>query len=457
MSPSSERAVGDSRRSPRSRSGRTISYRNRLSGLLEYRPRRGFRASRQPDQAELAAQLRDLPQTIAELNEQDELSSRHRLAAEIDQLFLNLDISGRSHFLESLAEVLFAAASAPEGAAVPPPASPVAEQVIFRLSAVSGGFAVLAEMNASLSTPPPAAESAQSSQSSTDLSALRRAIRHRLAQVCTADFLELRSVDWDAPAAFLEQLSRFERVHPISSMDDLRDRLDEDRRCFALFHPALDDQPVAIVWCALLERVPRSIGEILNLGAETGELATANTAAFYSIANTHPGLAGLGLGNELILSAVEAVSNEFPQISTFVTLSPIPSFRGELNRRLEANPGLAEDLGFPRPADEVVRLLADPVWMRSFEAETFKEAGLRAAARYLRELDADPVANFHLSNGALLDAVHWAADLSDLGIADGAGMMVNYRYDPARLATRRATYRGERRVPISTGIKSLSE
>jgi malonyl-CoA decarboxylase len=477
-----------------------VSYRNRLSGLLEYRPRRGFRGWREAGSTVPEIQIAGLLPAIDALRGADELSTRHRIAASINQLFLGLDAAGRSEFLGSLSSILFggdteqlaqtptvAPSNSPEaqtgapvrGAAsgsendgrendgrensprengdgvgeaegVPPVSSNLAaDEVVFRLSAVAGGFVALAEMNASLST--------ASASAPGQLGALRTAIRRRLAQVCTADFLELRSVDWNAPAAFLEQLSRFERVHRITSMDDLRDRLDEDRRCFALFHPSLDDQPVAIVWCALFDRVPKGIGEILNLSAETGDPESASTAVFYSISNTHPGLAGLGLGNELILSALDAVSNEFPQISTFVTLSPIPSFQITLRGRLEADPALAQNLGFPRDATDVSRLLSDPVWMRSFEAATFREAALRAAARYLREVNGDPVAHFHLSNGALLDAIHWGADLSDRGIADGAGMMVNYRYDPDRLAARKRVYRVEGRVPISTGIKSLSE
>lgn len=406
-----------------------LSYRGRLHEFLDRRPTGRYRLAKTADQVSLAAEVDRLAESLQSLSTLQELSSRHRKAAGINQLFLGLDQAGRERFCAAADRWIDTGGDG--------------DDLAFRLSAVAGGFSALAEINAAIA----ANEHATS--------AFRGAVRRRLSQVCTADLLELRRVDWNAPAAFLEQLAAYERVHTISSLDDLRDRLDADRRCFAYFHPGLGDRPVAIVWIALMERVPKSIASILNPAAEVLKPEDATTAAFYSINNTHPGLTGMGIGNELILNALEAVQTELPQITTFVTLSPIPTFRAMMDKQLDEDPGRAAAWGFPRSAEEVRLLLSDPVWMRSHEAEQFKTPTLRLVARHLTTVGSDPVASFHLSNGARLDAIHWAADLTESGIKGSAGVMVNYRYDLDKLGERQAIFTGEPRVPISSAVRAL--
>ena len=146
-------------------------------------------------------------------------------------------------------------------------------------------------------------------------------------------FLVLRRIDWSTPALILEKIIRYEAVHQIQDWDDLRRRIDPpDRRCYAFFHPALNDEPLIFVEVAFTDGIPRAIAPILGKDGNTLAPEDANTAVFYSISNCQRGLSGVSFGSFLIKQVVEEVSREFPRLSTFVTLSPAPGFAQWLAR-----------------------------------------------------------------------------------------------------------------------------
>ncbi|MDH4175152.1 MAG: malonyl-CoA decarboxylase [Betaproteobacteria bacterium] len=222
-------------------------------------------------------------------------------------------------------------------------------------------------------------------------------------------FLELRRITWQSPAFLLEKLIAYEAVHRIESWDDLKNRLDRDRRCYAFFHPRMPNEPLIFVEIALAKGLPGSVQVLLDEQAPISDVRKADTAVFYSISNAQKGLRGISLGNLLLKRVIAALQRDLPWLQVFCTLSPIPGLRRWLER---AAPELARD-GAPDAA------LREPL--------------LKACARYLVQekkdgLPLDPVAQFHLHNGASVDRIFWAADASARGMQQSLGMMVSYRY-----------------------------
>jgi malonyl-CoA decarboxylase len=256
----------------------------------------------------------------------------------------------------------------------------------------------------------------------------------------------------------LEKIIRYEAVHRIRSWDDLRRRIDPpDRRCYAFFHPALNDEPLIFVEVAFTDGIPDAIGPIL--GTDGGTLAPerANTAVFYSISNCQRGLAGVSFGSFLIKQVVEEISREFSRLSTFVTLSPVPGFAGWLARERTSDKPilLPEDLAALKPLDE-------PEWWRNGAAERLEEPLRRAAATYFLSaksrngLPVDPVARFHLGNGARLEQLDFLADLSEKGLAQSHGLMVNYQYDLDDIEKNHEAFAENRTVVAASGIRKLA-
>ncbi len=255
-------------------------------------------------------------------------------------------------------------------------------------------------------------------------------------------FLELRRISWDSPASLVEKLIKYEAVHDIRSWGDVKNRLDSDRRCYGFFHPRLPDEPLIFVEVALVNDMADSITPLLDETAAPADLERATTAIFYSISNTQTGLRGVSFGDSLIKRVVESLHEEFPRLKVFATLSPIPGLRAWLSKSapaelLQAWEG-ATELGVKSP-----QRLALMQW----------------AARYLAlELHdgkpLDPVARFHLGNGARVERLNWAADPSAKGFKQSYGLMVNYLYDLKKLDKNRAAL-AQGKVPISPGIKDL--
>ncbi|MCB1671188.1 MAG: malonyl-CoA decarboxylase [Gammaproteobacteria bacterium] len=239
-------------------------------------------------------------------------------------------------------------------------------------------------------------------------------------------FLMMHRIDWQTPADILERIIRYEAVHEIQDWDDLRRRIQpENRRCFAFFHPALIDEPLIFVEVALSNKIPGSIGEILKSESEEELDGDYDTATFYSISNCQPGLRNISFGNFLIKQVVQELQSEVPSIKNFVTLSPIPGFC-----RWLAN----EDSGIPEHLEHLakkINSLPNTVGNAEPPAETLKQL----CAEYLLNakrgiLPLDPVARFHLGNGARIHRILIAADTSGKGLQQSRGMMVNYLYDP---------------------------
>lgn len=255
-------------------------------------------------------------------------------------------------------------------------------------------------------------------------------------------FLELRRISWDSPASLVEKLIKYEAVHDIRSWADVKNRLDSDRRCYGFFHPRLLGEPLIFVEVALVKDIATSITPLLDEAAAPADLERATTAIFYSISNTQPGLRGVSFGDSLIKQVVETLRREFPRLKTFATLSPIPGLRAWLLKHAPAELLQAWEQAIELPDNAPER-----------------RALLGWAARYLGvELQGgkplDPVARFHLGNGALVDRLNWAADPSAKGLRQSYGLMVNYLYDLKRLDKHRAML-AQAKIPTARAIKDL--
>lgn len=275
-------------------------------------------------------------------------------------------------------------------------------------------------------------------------------------------FLELREIDWQTPAHILEKLIAYEAVHEIRGWDDLRRRLADDRRCFAFFHPALVDEPLVFVQVALTESTPRAIGDIIDEEPSTDPV-TPKTAVFYSISNCQTGLRGVSFGNFLIKQVLLELKIEFPSIEHSVTLSPVPNFRRWLQSTL-ADADKLSDLGLQEADVEQLRELERLVgegfeW--SSQLEDLETLLMRLCAVYLvhekrGNLPLDPVARFHLSNGARLDQVNWAGDLSMLRVKQSFGILVNYLYETDKLEHNHEALVNDGVVVASSAVKKLA-
>ena len=258
-------------------------------------------------------------------------------------------------------------------------------------------------------------------------------------------FLVLRTIDWDTPARILDKIIEYEAVHEISDLDDLRKRLyPQDRHCFAFFHPSMPDEPLIFVEVALTERIPSSITELLTEGRATLEAEKVKTAVFYSISNCQKGLTGISFGNLLIKQVVAELSQQFPQISDFVTLSPIPG----LNEWLSNQTGNTE---LSQIALEILENRAKPQDLRAMAASYLLNAKRKDGSPI------DPVARFHLTNGAKVHNIHANADLSPNGIAQSSGVMVNYRYELSEVEKNHENFAYQSIVAADKPARALSK
>ncbi len=266
---------------------------------------------------------------------------------------------------------------------------------------------------------------------------------HLLQSWFNPGFLRIARVDWNTPATLLEQLIRHEAVHEIRGWNDLRRRLQDDRRCFAFFHPALPDEPLIFVEVALLAEMPNAIEPLIDIYSSPAAQKEFHVAAFYSISNCQPGLRGISMGNFLIKQVAGLLAAELPRVKNFCTLSPIPGFRDWLRRAIAAPDEAGAMPEAVRESLESVKRMIGPLLerniadLRAAERPREKLANdlLRLCAAYLLGIGEpdgithDPVARFHLHNGAHLDRLNIGGDLSDKGLRQSLGLMVNYVYD----------------------------
>ncbi|MCU1339501.1 MAG: decarboxylase [Bryobacterales bacterium] len=261
-------------------------------------------------------------------------------------------------------------------------------------------------------------------------------------------FLELRRIDWRTSALVLEKLIRYEAVHEIQGWNDLRRRLEADRRCYAFFHPALPDEPIIFIEAALTRGISEKVQPLLDPDSPVLSLESADCAMFYSITNCQEGLRGVPFGSFLIKQVVEDLGRELPRIRKFATVSPVPGFRNWL----AANPDLA---------DLRTKLDRPKWWENHALSEELREELVPLCARYLLQAKngrepLDPVARFHLRNGARLERINWLGDTSAAGMQRSAGLMVNYFYRFSDLEKNHETYTREYRIVADSEIESLA-
>ena len=327
---------------------------------------------------------------------------------------------------------------------------PPADRLLRLLTGLEGGVKFLVDLRADV---------LRNAGADAELTDLDRELKAQLATMFDVGLLALRRITWEASAALLEKLIAYEAVHAISSWDDLKNRLDSDRRCYAFFHPAMPNEPLIFVEIALTVGIATELPPLLDARAPELDLDRADTAVFYSISNCQPGLAGVNLGTALIKQVVEALRLDLPQLRRFVTLSPIPGFRSWVEHALAADgAGLRSRERELLPAEpaRVLARLSDAEWDVD---EAIRPALLALCARYLTTAPegraSDPVANFHLANGATVERINWMADPSPTGRARSFGVMANYLYEPDRIPDRAEAYVTRGEVTTSSEVRDL--
>ncbi|MBD2859441.1 malonyl-CoA decarboxylase [Spongiibacter sp. KMU-158] len=270
-------------------------------------------------------------------------------------------------------------------------------------------------------------------------------------------FLTLERISWKTSADILEKLIAYEAVHEMDGWDDLRRRLASDRRCFAFFHPAMEDEPLIFVQVALVKGVAGNVQEILEAPMPEVDDHDFDSAIFYSISNCQDGLKGISFGNFLIKQVVVELQREFPQLKKFATLSPIPGFR----RWLDGERSKTSSPVMNGAERQVLELLKSPTWMDDASAvEQLEPLLMRLCAHYLHDEKRgaeplDPVARFHLGNGAAIARLNWLGDRSENGLRQSCGVLVNYAYLLENVEQNHEAYVNEGQVATLSAFQKL--
>ena len=321
---------------------------------------------------------------------------------------------------------------------------PKRQELFRRLNMAPGGTAALVEMRKTL---------LKGLRAHPEWRVIDADLMHLLRSWFNRGFLRLQRIDWRTPALVLEKLIDYEAVHAIRGWWDLRRRLEGDRRCFAFFHPQLPDEPIIFIEVALTRGMSAHVQPLIDQRAPVGSPQQADCAMFYSITNCQEGLRGISFGNLLIKQVAEDLKREFPHLRRFATLSPIPGFRRWLEQTAD------KDLS---------ARIADPAWHLGEVPESLQKQLLQLCAYYLLNAKQangeesagaeplDPVARFHLGNGAALERLNWMGDTSEQGMARSAGLMVNYVYWLAEVEKNHERYFREHFIAASPVIEKLA-
>lgn len=378
--------------------------------------------------------------------------STMRLAREILASYAQLDAAGKSDFFMLLAEDYDIAPDAVAQAAlrygedrsakalrgVLRAAEPRRQELLRRLNHAPGATAELVRMRSDLLA---------LMQGMPELARVDLDFAHLFQSWFNRGFLVLKQVTWESPARLLEKIIDYEAVHAIGDWEALRARVDpKDRRCFAFLHPAMPDEPLIFVEVALTKGIPSSVQALLAPDGAELEATQADTATFYSISNCQTGLKGISFGNSLIKQVVALLQQECPHLRNFVTLSPIPGFAAWLHELAGDGDRVAQSCLDLTPGADKAALQT----LRSY------------AARYL--LDAkddkgrprDPVARFHLHNGALVHEIHAQADMSERGLSQSRGAMVNYLYDLEKVEAHHESYATQQKIASTRSVRQLA-
>ena len=410
-----------------------------------------------------------------------EISARAR-SVELGRVYLGLNDTGRQRFLRTLAHEfdvddakLKKAMAAYQAATTKPEQVKAEEQmrealipsrstILKQFNALPNGFKFLVDVRADLM---------ELTSKDVELKSLEYDLKNILSAWFDIGLLDLVEISWNSPAAILEKLIEYEAVHRIQSWEDLKNRLDADRRVFGFFHNKMQNEPLIFVQVALVNGMADNIQKLLDVGSPLGNVDAADTAIFYSISNAQKGLAGISFGNFLIKRVVDKLSREFKNIKNFATLSPIPGFRAWLDPKLSDG---SKDLLLATEVKElkqlkqfkekgdVVKALPEILssdWHKDKAlAEALQPILMRLCARYLasekkKDRALDPVAHFHLSNGARLERINWMGDSSAKGFKQSAGMMVNYLYKLSDIDDNHEAYVTEGKIAVGKLVKAL--
>ena len=426
-----------------------------------------FLRSRNPDDPRVrAARTRDVDRTIelcrALLTERGEVSGA-RVAAEVLGAYQRLSEEEVEWFFDRLvttfsvdAETVRQAAAAYRLDASPAnllalqeAVEPPRQELFRRCNMAPGGTAVLVEMRRRLLRT--LGDHPHRAEIDADLTHLFRSWFNR-------GFLTLARIDWQTSAVVLERLIQYEAVHQIQGWRDLRRRLESDRRCYAFFHPALPQEPLIFIEVALTRAVTAQVQPLLDPDSRVDDPARATCAIFYSITNCQQGLRGVSFGNVLVKQVVDDLGKEFPSVRTFATLSPIPGFRSWLAERAATAPGSIS------PALATLVAKGDDIAAADIAIApgALREEMMQRCARYLISMDdgrgvQDPVARFHLANGARLERLNWMGDTSATGLRRSYGLTVNYVYRLADLERNHDAYANKFRVASSITFRQLTK
>jgi malonyl-CoA decarboxylase len=390
------------------------------------------------------------------LSERGEYTSM-ALARDALAAYQALDERSREEFFEVLARAYSPAPQAVASAAAayqaePSPehlqrlqdtVEPARQELFRRLNMAPGGTAALVEMRSRL---------LKGLKTHAHWRVIDADLLHLLRSWFNRGFLRLERIDWRTSALVLEKLIKYEAVHAVQGWRDLRRRLESDRRCFAFFHPQLPDEPIIFIEVALTRGMSAHVQPLLDMKSPVASPASADCAMFYSITNCQEGLRGISFGNLLIKQVAEDLKREFPHLRRFATLSPIPGFRHWLDEKAKT---------VPEPAQRLLARLADPAWHLGDVPDGLERLLLRLCAQYLLHArqgvePLDPVARFHLGNGASLERLNWMGDSSEQGMARAHGIMVNYVYWLAEVESNHERYFREHYIAAAPALEKLA-
>ncbi|MEM9224169.1 MAG: malonyl-CoA decarboxylase [Pseudomonadota bacterium] len=405
-----------------------------------------------------------LAMIAAVLGGRGEASSSER-AAEFLRAYRDLDYAGRTFVFRKLAakygpdtaglkraaKAYLESANQGTAKALQSAAEPRRVEVFRRLNQVKGGTQALVALRTELLERLP---------NHPDLWVVDDDLRRLFNAWFNRGFLVLREIDWQTSAAILAKIIRYEAVHAINGWDDLRLRIDvPDRRLFGFFHPRLGDEPLIFVEVALTQAIPSAIGPILAPDREPISPTEATCAVFYSISNCQDGLRGISFGSFLIKQVARNLMKELPNLKTFVTLSPVPEFARWLKEEASR-----EGSGLDKSVTTILDIIeANPDWLDDEATAKAASAALipllahyLTVARDARGRVVDPVARFHLGNGARLERLNFGADRSEQGLYRAHGFMVNYRYILEEVEKNHEAFLGEGLVVAASPIAKLA-
>jgi malonyl-CoA decarboxylase len=413
------------------------------------------------DASRAAQKLIDLCHSL--LSERGEVSGRH-LASEILADYQALEPAAVAAFFDLLvqefspdpAEVgragdAYRKEPTPENLArLQDVVEPPRQELIRRLNMAHGGTRALIEMRALL---------LKELDRHPGWAPINADLSHLLTSWFNRGFLVLRRIDWQTPASVLEKLIEYEAVHQIQGWRDLRRRLEADRRCYGFFHPALPDEPIIFIEVALTRGMSAKVQPLLDPDSPLVDPETADSAMFYSITNCQKGLRGVPFGSFLIKQVAEEVGKELPRLKKFATVSPVPDLRQWLRENINS---LKDNPAYAKLADSIARL-EEPSWLEDKQlcAELQRDLIPLCAYYLVRAKQGkeprDPVARFHLRNGARLERINWLGDTSAIGMQRSAGIMANYVYKLGDVERNHESYIKDFKVNASREVEMLAK